>query len=111
LEANGDTPLADEKRLQRTIEQLCDSQPDDQRLRDQIEGFARDELLATGRVALKSCTAEETTKTSRLKTPEGRTTRQIICRDWRIVRKAADVEPVEIVVNNDCNADQQRGRD
>jgi hypothetical protein len=59
-----------------------------------------DELLAARRVAVKSCSAEETTKTTRLKTPEGPTTRQIVYRDWRIVGQAADADPVEIVVND-----------
>ncbi|MBW3596322.1 MAG: gliding motility protein [Planctomycetes bacterium] len=35
--------MADSKRLRRTLEQLFESQPDDQRLRDHLEGVARDE--------------------------------------------------------------------
>jgi hypothetical protein len=37
--------VADEKHLQRTIKQLCDSQPDNLRLRDHVEGLTRDELF------------------------------------------------------------------
>lgn len=35
--------MADAKRLQRKLQQLFDSQPDDRRLRDHLEGVARDE--------------------------------------------------------------------
>jgi hypothetical protein len=58
------------------------------------------ELVATKCVTIKSCTAEENTKVSRLKTPEGAVTRQIVYRDWRAVGQAGDMESVEIVVND-----------
>lgn len=53
-----------------------------------------------GRVEVRSCDAEETTKTRRLKTPEGKVTRQITYRDWRISGAVDRIEPVEIVVND-----------
>jgi hypothetical protein len=58
------------------------------------------DFLAKGRVTIKSCNAEETTKVSRLKTPEGRTMRQIVYRDWKITGRAGDVDSVELVVND-----------
>ncbi|REK10960.1 MAG: hypothetical protein DWQ37_15025 [Planctomycetota bacterium] len=57
-------------------------------------------FLAESSVGIASCTAEETVKTARLKTPEGKMARQIIYRDWRIAGSAGGVEPVEIVVND-----------
>ncbi len=53
-----------------------------------------------GRVEVRSCDAEETTKTRRLKTPEGKVTRQITYRDLRISGAVDRIEPVEIVVND-----------
>lgn len=35
----------DEQRLRRTIQELCESQPDDQRLRDHLEGLQREDAL------------------------------------------------------------------
>ncbi len=57
-------------------------------------------MLAEGRVELASCAVEETSKTRHLKTPEGRITRQITYRDWRVIGKAGDVGPVEVVIND-----------
>ncbi len=57
-------------------------------------------LLDDGRVEIRSCAAEETTKTRRLKTPDGPVTRQITYRDWRVVGAAGGMHPVEIVVND-----------
>jgi hypothetical protein len=38
--------VADAKRLRRTLEELIENQPDDQRLRDHLEGVVRDEQFA-----------------------------------------------------------------
>ena len=58
------------------------------------------QLLADSRVGIQSCTAEETTKTARLKTPEGKVTREITLRDWRVIGAAGDMDPVEVVVDD-----------
>lgn len=57
-------------------------------------------FLAEDSVVVKSCVVEETTKNRRLKTPEGRVTRQVTYRDWRVVGEAGGIEPVEVVVND-----------
>ncbi len=56
--------------------------------------------LQDGRAEVRSCTPEETTKTRRLKTPDGRVTREITYRDWRVIGNVAGIEPVEVVVND-----------
>ena len=53
-----------------------------------------------GKVEVRSCNVEETTKIRRLKTPEGKVTREITYRDWRITGTVDGLEPVEIVVND-----------
>jgi hypothetical protein len=58
-----------------------------------------EEILRGDRVKIDSCQCEETSKTRTLKTPEGRVTRQVIYRDWRVsglVERLA----VEIVIND-----------
>lgn len=57
-------------------------------------------MLEAGQVSVRDCKLEETTKTRRLKTPEGKITREVTYRDWRIFGKAGDADPVEIVVND-----------
>ncbi|NLE56805.1 MAG: SWIM zinc finger family protein, partial [Planctomycetes bacterium] len=59
-----------------------------------------DELLANNRVKVSSCQVEETKKTRRLKTPEGKITREITYRDWRVVGRAGEAGPVELAVND-----------
>jgi hypothetical protein len=51
-------------------------------------------------VAIQSCATEETTKTARLKTPEGKVTREITFRDWRVTGAVGGIEPVEVVIND-----------
>lgn len=58
-----------------------------------------EELMAGDRVTVESCQCEETSKTRTLKTPEGKVTRQITFRDWRVTGQA-DRLPVEIVIND-----------
>ncbi len=57
-------------------------------------------LQREGKVEVLSCSVEETTKIRRLKTPEGKVTREITYRDWRISGIVDGLEPVEIVVND-----------
>ncbi len=57
-------------------------------------------LQEQGKVAVRSCEAEENTKTRTLKTPEGKVTRQITYRDWRVTGAVEGHDPVEIVVND-----------
>jgi hypothetical protein len=61
-----------------------------------------EELVAGGRVTVGRCEVRETTKTQKLKTPDGKIERQIVYRDWLIVGTAADLatDSTEIVVNN-----------
>lgn len=58
------------------------------------------EFLTDGRVTIESCVAEVTTKTMRLPSPEGKITREITYRDWRVEGTADGVRPVQIVVND-----------
>jgi hypothetical protein len=57
-------------------------------------------LLRDGRAIVRSCLAEETTKTRKLKTPDGKVNRTVIYRDWRVKGVVAGFEPVEIVIND-----------
>lgn len=59
-----------------------------------------EQFLSEHRVQVESCLIEETRKTRRLKTPEGRVTREVVYRDWRVIGEVAGVKPVEIVVND-----------
>jgi hypothetical protein len=56
-------------------------------------------LLANKRVSIAGCEPQETRKTKKLKSPEGRVTREVIYRDWRIAGSAGG-ETVEIVVGD-----------
>lgn len=64
----------------------------------------RDELarkfLDQKQVQVVSCNVEENTKTAQLKTPEGRISRTIVHRDWRVTGNVANHGPVEVVVSN-----------
>lgn len=57
-------------------------------------------LLAAGSVRVESCCTQETTKTRRLKTPDGPVERQITYRDWHINGSVGDVSEVQAVVND-----------
>lgn len=57
-------------------------------------------LLAEGRVKVETCCAQETTKTRRLKTPDGPVERQITYRDWHVAGAVGDIPEVEVVVND-----------
>lgn len=57
-------------------------------------------MLREGQVQIRSCAPEETTKTRRLKTPEGKVSRTVTFRDWRVTGAAGGVDPVEIVLND-----------
>lgn len=57
-----------------------------------------DELLA--QVSVRACTAEENSKLRTLATPEGRITRTIVHRDWRVLGRVGAADPVEIVVDD-----------
>ena len=58
-------------------------------------------LLREGAVQVRSCHAEETKKTKSLKTSEGRITREIVYRDWRVQGSAGPQADLELVVNHD----------
>ena len=58
------------------------------------------QMIEEGTVVIESCQLEENTKTKRLKTPDGPITREIVYRDWRIIGRAGDTGPVEVVVND-----------
>jgi hypothetical protein len=57
-------------------------------------------LLESGSVAVTSCVVEETTKTKKLKTPDGRITRTITYRNWRVIGRAGTEGQVEIVIDD-----------
>ena len=57
-------------------------------------------FLAESKVKVESCLVQETTKTRRVKSPEGKQTLAITYRDWQISGEVAGIKPVEIVVNN-----------
>ncbi|MBN1912569.1 MAG: SWIM zinc finger family protein [Pirellulales bacterium] len=57
-------------------------------------------LIHDGRVLVHSCIAEETQKTRGLKSPDGKISRTVIYRDWRVTGAVAGFEPVEIVIND-----------
>jgi len=58
------------------------------------------QFIDDGQVTIDSCLAQENSKTSRLKTPEGKVTRTIVHRDWRVLGKVADIDTVEAVISN-----------
>lgn len=57
-------------------------------------------LLREGRVKIASCCAQETTKSRRLKTPDGPVERQITYRDWHVSGAVGEISEVEVVVND-----------
>ena len=67
--------------------------PPDRR-RELAAGFIRE-----GRAKIDSCLSEETTKTRSLKTPEGKVTRLVTYRDWRVAG-VVDRLAAEIVIND-----------
>jgi len=58
------------------------------------------QFINENRVSVSKCEAEETTKQTRLKSPDGRMRREITFRDWRVTGKVDGIEPVEVVVND-----------
>ncbi|QDU39074.1 SWIM zinc finger protein [Maioricimonas rarisocia] len=63
---------------------------------------AADQLIADDRVRVDDCSIRETRKQQRLKTPEGKVTREVIYRDWVVNGTAGDLpeRSTEIVVND-----------
>jgi hypothetical protein len=62
-------------------------------------------LIAENKVQVASCVAEETKKVRSFKDPNSgeakhKIVREITYRDWRIIGRAGDQDPVEIVVND-----------
>lgn len=58
------------------------------------------ELIARGAVRVHSCVTRLTTKTVRLKTPDGPVYRQITYRDWDVTGAVGDSPEVQLVVND-----------
>ncbi|MEW4529148.1 SWIM zinc finger family protein [Maioricimonas sp. JC845] len=63
---------------------------------------AADRLVAEGQVRIDACNIRETRKQQRLKTPEGKVTRDVIYRDWVISGTVCELPEgsTEIVVND-----------
>ncbi len=59
-----------------------------------------EKFLNEQRVQIDSCNVEETKKVRKLKTPEGKITREVVYRDWRVLGEVDGVKPVEVVVND-----------
>ena len=59
-----------------------------------------DELVRAGRVTIGTCQPRETRRIKRMKTAEGRITREIIHRDWEISGAAGDQDQVEVVLSD-----------
>jgi hypothetical protein len=57
-------------------------------------------LLDSGKVSIISCQPRETRRVRKLKTPEGKITREIIYRDWHVTGGVGHHKLVEIVVND-----------
>lgn len=57
-------------------------------------------FLAKDEVKIELCEPQETRKVRQLKTPDGPVTRTIVYRDWRVTGRVADVDPVEIVIDD-----------
>ncbi len=55
--------------------------------------------LAEGRVRLDDCSPCETRKVRSYSTPEGRITREVVHRDWRVAGEAGGVGPTEVTVS------------
>jgi hypothetical protein len=53
-----------------------------------------------GLVHVQSCYTQETSKTQRLKTPDGPVDRQITYRDWHISGNVANIQEVHVMVND-----------
>jgi hypothetical protein len=60
-------------------------------------------LLANGRVRVETCCTQETTKTRRLKTPDGPVYRQISYRDWHVCGAVAEIPDVQVVASDAGN--------
>jgi hypothetical protein len=52
---------------------------------------------------VETCCTEETTKTRRLKTPDGPVYRQISYRDWHVCGAVGEIPDVQLVVNDGGN--------
>lgn len=63
---------------------------------------AATELLAAGKVCVEDCSFRETRKQRKLKTPEGKVTREVILRDWVVVGTVGDLSErsTEIVIGD-----------
>jgi SWIM zinc finger len=57
-------------------------------------------FIVDGQVRIETCCTQETTKTRRLKTPDGPVQRQITYRDWYIRGQVGKVPDVQVVVND-----------
>jgi hypothetical protein len=68
--------------------------PPDERV-ERARGF-----IAHQQVRVETCQAEETRKVKKVKSLEGRLTREIVYRDWRVGGSAGDQSKVEIVVSD-----------
>jgi hypothetical protein len=60
-------------------------------------------LIASGAVRIETCCTQETTKTRKLKTPDGPIQRQITYRDWHVSGAVGEIPEVQVVVNDTGN--------
>jgi hypothetical protein len=58
-------------------------------------------LVDAGQVKIASALPQETRRVKTLKTPEGKVTREIVYRDWRLSGAAGEQPAVEIVLNDE----------
>jgi hypothetical protein len=58
------------------------------------------EFLSNGRVTIATCEPQQTRKSKTLKTPEGRITREVVYRDWRVTGSVETEASTEIVVGD-----------
>jgi hypothetical protein len=64
--------------------------------RDEARAFAE-----RGEVAIESAAVRETTKTKRLRTPDGHVTREVVHRDWVVTGRAGPESEVELVLDDE----------
>ncbi len=57
-------------------------------------------MLDANQVSITLCETQETTKIVALKSPEGRMTREVTRRDWRVLGTAGEARSVEIVIGD-----------
>ena len=57
-------------------------------------------LLMNGQVRMETCCTQETTKSRRLKTPDGPVLRVITYRDWHVTGAVGEIPEVQVVVND-----------